>query len=516
MRPGRPSRQATQGDTTGVTPDASEQRRGAGLFHRPPAHHERATVFDVDARRHSYDVVTNQGRRLSGIGRMRTSPGDRSLIPLHTPVRINWSLGTPYIDGILPYETSEVPSDQAGSVTDMPDHGGQDPVLDRNMLANFRGAGEPNDILPGDSVHQSPDGATLAALHGKLAIARGSQLAQLRLFGETDSVELISGQYRHVTWMGESKVTNDDGRTSFTWRGGSNQLTQTGADEERYTLRLDAGASGDLFNFEVTTPQGQPLFRFHVDPHGRLTLLTAGGFEHLSGSSPSHEHPRNVQGNEVVDIAGTHALHVRGRQLVRVDQDHSFESAGNSAIVVGNDQNTVVMRNLHLQVNGLRLENVRGNDTTVVLQGHKRLAVEQGDWDTNITRDVLLTVGRARRVTITGTDELTVTQGSRQTNVRQGSYNVIVDTGDAKIYASRVELGSISGSTPDTNAVRFRELQLELQRLTADLNVMKGLLLSHVHPTAAAGPPSVSPSLAVLTSFGLNLEPARSRTVFIL
>ena len=68
--------------------------------------------------------------------------------------------------------------------------------------------------------------------------------------------------------MGITQVTNEEGRTNMSFRGGSDQSTETGSDEEKWGIRFDLGAKGDVFNFELTTPLGQVLFRIHVDADG--------------------------------------------------------------------------------------------------------------------------------------------------------------------------------------------------------------------------------------------------------
>lgn len=460
-------------------------------------HCERGLIFDVDATRHAYEVVTNSGRRLTGVGRFRRSPSDVELLPLHTPVVIDWSIGQPYISHILPAEVAEGNPDESDRVTETRDHGGDDPLLNRNMQANFRAPEEPRDLLPGDHVTRGPDGAMLAAMHGKLAVVRGSPLAQLRMFGNDDHVELIAGTLRQVTWMGESKIESKDGKTSFIWRGGSDQSTHNGPDEDHYTIRLDVGDSGGVFNFEVTTPQGQPLFRFHVSEQGRLTINARGGTIHGIGGEDTSHNVRQVHGNETDEITGSLSTRIRGDVTLDVD--------GSRDVVIGDDQQTRIGRDRHVYVGenddlvvvGVHRRNIKGNDTLAILEGNKRTELRQGNYNVDLVR---------------GNAGFTLAAGNFETEVRAGQWRVRAPSGAATIASPDIKLGALAGRTPTDHATKFEDLERELQRMNADLNTMRIQLLGHGHPSFGAP----SPQLSGLIPFTLVLTPARSLTVTLL
>jgi hypothetical protein len=237
----RPSgRLNTQPDP--LIPQGMADPRGAGPLAGATGagtpHVERGTILSCDARGQVYRVALNSGRTMQ-MGRIRSHPGDMTLLPPRTIVVVTWALGLPYIMGVLPPEVASVDSETPQSITDVTGHGGDDPVLQRNLGANSRAPDEPRDILPGDFVGTSPDGASVSALHGKVAQLRGGALAKVQAFGDSDLVQIVTGLYRMISWMGESRILNEDGKTSFVWRGGTDQITQTGADEENYTIRLD-------------------------------------------------------------------------------------------------------------------------------------------------------------------------------------------------------------------------------------------------------------------------------------
>lgn len=296
-----------------------------------PRDRVRGTVINCDASSHTYLVATPQGR--VAMPRIRMSPGDLSLIPNGTPVVVDYSLGEPYIAGILPAEGRRSTSPAEG-VTGVAGHGGNDPVLVANYGVNARAGDEPNDLIPGDSVLRGPGTSSLSALHGNVAIVQGGRLAQLRAYGDDDAVEIIAGIYKLVTWMGEAKIVNEDGKTSYVWRGGSDQLTQTGPDEERYPIRLDVGHSGDLVNFEVCTPRGQTLFRFHVDAEGKLELFAAGGIDQTQGGRTG---PVRVAGSRETDVRGDDSRTVGGVCKSICESNRYCSVSSNDELVVGQD-----------------------------------------------------------------------------------------------------------------------------------------------------------------------------------
>lgn len=471
-----------------TTRDAPRDRLApAGTpFDRPSvAARERGFVISCDAARDVYRVQTNSGRVIV-VPRIRSSVGDNDRIPNGTPVRVDFSLGAPYIDGILPPETRQTAFDSPANVTDTTGHGGQDPLLNRNMLVGGRAAGEPNDILPGDFVRTSPDNAAIGALHGKVAILRGSPLAQIRAHGENDNLEIISGTYRHITWMGESKVVNDQGKTSFVWRGGSDQLTQTGADEERYTLRLDVGHTGDVANFRVTTPEGNDLFRFHVDPQGRLAIFARGGIDMAGGGRG--QHPHRIQGDHLTEIDGTRVLRTTGTVTHDFQLNHELTVGENLTIVCGRDYSTRINSNYDISIGGTSRTTSVGNMQTLVSEGVFSVQTQLRDISFNLQR------GNYTVFAVEGNMDLSFLHG-----------RVIVHTE----LPDSIKLGEGARS----HGTKFEELIQELQRLITDFNNFKLQVAAHIHPVpgpATGLSPTLPPFAAAFTP---NFTPARSTHV---
>lgn len=448
----------------------------AGATGAGTPHIERGTILSCDARGQVYRVALNSGRTMQ-MGRIRSHPGDVTLLPPRTIVVVTWALGLPYIMGVLPPEVAAVDSETPQSVTDVTGHGGDDPVLQRNLGANSRAPGEPRDILPGDFVGTSADGASVAALHGKVAQLRGGALAKVQAFGESDLVQIVTGLYRMVSWMGESRILNEDGKTSFVWRGGTDQITQTGADEENYTIRLDVGHTGDVVKLEVTNREGQALFRFHVSATGACEIFAAGGLNQHGGGAESDVHPVRFYGRREVEVEGASTERVSGDARVRYEANAQRDVSNNETVNVGGSHSTYVTQDHTIQVGGNASETVAGN-RTVVSRGRMRFEVRDGQ----------LYAVQA----LGGNIEFTP----------QGSvFKVVTSQPDA------VQLGP-AGS----HATKYEELSATMASFKAQLDILFGLLATHVHPTGA---PSVgpSPTLAPLANpLTLDLSSSRCTT----
>lgn len=470
-----------------LAPPPDQLHRGGGPFHSAPQRVERGTVIGVDAANHTYRVALNGGGTLNGIARMRSSPGDLTVLPLQQPVVVMLGLGEPYILGVLPHQAQNVANEDPDNVTGTGGHGGEDPTLARSLGAVGRTAGEPRDLLPGDQVLRSPDGAAVGALHGKTALVRGGPLAQIRAYGNEDLVEVVAGLYRLVTWMGEARYVNDDGKTSFIWRGGADQLTETGADEAAYTVRLDVGYTGDLFNFEVTTPQGQSLFRFHVDPNGRLSVTSRGGFEWTGGADRATLHPTRVHGAQSLEVEGAQDERVAGNVTQALQANRAATVSTNDNLTIGQDYVVRINRDHDVNVGGVMNHAVTGNVTRTTTNGDMTDNVTTGAYNADV---------RA------GNWKVTCTVGNIQLQPLAGKVQMQTNLPDA------VELSD----NPTMHGTKYEALASLLNTFVADYNLFKGLVLSHVHPLAPGGT-GPAPSLATALPLQIDWSAARSLVV---
>jgi hypothetical protein len=137
--------------------------------------------------------------------------------------------------------------------------------------------------------------------------------------------------------VGESEYTNHGGRTNFRWRGGTDQTTQTGPDEGRYTVALDVGSEGDVIRLELTNREGQALFRLHVDALGRAELFAAGGFSHVGGDSPGAVHETAHHGSGTHEVTGDRAERVGGTRKDTIGSAWQATAGSLVELVAGTD-----------------------------------------------------------------------------------------------------------------------------------------------------------------------------------
>lgn len=466
-----------------LLPENPTDLRGPGpLAGGTGAHLERGTVLSTDAGGHVYRVALNSGRTMQ-MSRIRSHPGDMTLLPVQTTVVVTWALGLPYILGVLPQEVSPDSEEIPQSVTDVPGHGGQDPALARGMAANARAPEEPRDIMPGDFVGLSPDGASVSALHGQVAQIRGSSLAKVQAFGDNDLVRIVGGVLETITWMGESRVVNNGGKTSFIWRGGTDQITQTGPDEQKYTIRLDVGHTGDVIRLEVCNRVNQVLFRFHVSAAGACEIYAAGGLNQHGGGAAGDVNPTRIHGSRDTNVTGSSAERISGNSTHSCQGSHRRDVVGNDTRNIGGGQSIYVTNDHSLQVGGSSEEVVVGTKT-VSSGGIVHEVLPDGDYTVNVA---------------TGDLEFTPTTGS---------FKVLTANPGAIEF----------GFSPVSHAVKFEELQSSMASFKAQLDNLFRIVRSHEHNVVTTpGGPVASPSASLAAGLSapllLDLSSARSRTV---
>lgn len=454
---------------------------------------ELGSITAVQADRYTYSVRTNSGRTLQGVPRKRMSPSDNAILPISTTVLIRSDIGIPYIDGVLDMPAT-VPDTAGISATGVAGYGGQGNDVSTNpMTGNFRGANEPTDLMPGDHVLVHQSGALVGALAGGVAVLRGSGTAQVRAFSLNDLIEIISRNYRHVTDMGVFEIRNRDGRVNMSFRGASDQANEAAATEENWTIRLDLGAEGDLFNFELTEPQGQTLFRLHVDSSGRCLLYGRDGVITQSGAANGEPH--------IVEQAGDAEDRVGGNRTVTTGGDLNETVSGTRTVTVDGDATLVAG-------NDARAQSLRDHG---IFAGRNMFLTAMGAKDGTVAAAVDVLGGHY--VTKVGTVEypsanykVTTQQGEMAfESAMGGKIKLITRTGELLADARKMVFKTttpdsvvLGGDTIVSHVVKYEQLEQLLR-------VLIQLFDNHSHPANGAPPvvkagPIVSPMLQSLKS----------------
>ena len=345
--------------STPVSRPSTATRFGKGLEDAPRRRWETGTVIGYSPATQTYTVKTSTHPGLPDVPRLVRDPGETGIIPMDTTVVLHDELGYYVIDGILKLAAANPVELTPARVSEVRGVGGEDPLHAPAVTdTTFRAPNEPKDILPNDWIRRSPDGNMIAVLAGGTNAVKSSPFAQVRTHAIGDMVEIISATYRHMTAMGDLNIVNENGKTSLIWRAGSDQSTENGPNTGNWTIRLDVGATGDLFNFEITTPKGQTLSRIHMGSDGRVSILGSAGVDVTSGD----------RGTTREDLAGSKETTVRGELHTKVKGlvEEVFRAARvtsvskNDSLTVGNDRNEVVNHDRNSYVGGAQVTRAQG------------------------------------------------------------------------------------------------------------------------------------------------------------
>jgi hypothetical protein len=165
-------------------------------------------------------------------------------------------------------------------------------------------------MVPGDLALVNPDGNYLAALRGKISKLYGSERAQVMALGYHDLVRVVSENYENFNAFGELRVSNKNGRSGLSFKGGPDQVSQTGGAQKNWTFHVDIGDVGNMFDMKVTTndnkTMSQALFSSDggVEFYGAKSIgtFTAGTASHFVGGNQTYRY----EGDVSTFIAGTH------------------------------------------------------------------------------------------------------------------------------------------------------------------------------------------------------------------
>jgi len=320
---------------------------------------ELADVFVYNAATHTSEIKTHSGRPLNDVPQIRMGANDFELLRTGQTVVVSYDLGFPAIVGCIDigHTADNLPRP---SITNIEGMGENNPYLPTKGTASCKPPNAPTDLTGGDWARVGTLNNHLAVLEGGVT-SMGSATALVRSLGVQGVLQLIAKSMQTFTDFGEWHVENDQGQTSFILRAGANQTTQTGVDEQHWTLRLDMGATGDLFNFEITDPDGRSVFKFHVGPDGNVEIYGDGGVDFSSGT--------NGTARTLENIAGERDVQIGGNDTTIIGNDRIRSITGCSQEDVGTDKITTINGQRAQHVNGDEVLSVGGNRLEVVSGG---------------------------------------------------------------------------------------------------------------------------------------------------
>lgn len=468
---------------------------------------EYGTVIAYNADTYTATVHTRRGA-LTGVPRLRSTPGQISVLEAGTEVLISYEFGDPIILGIVTRLNPQSDKTPPFSVADVSGFGGEG--QNKDLLGtggNYRLPSEPTSCMPEDWVQSSPDGNMVAVLAGGVNVMRSGAFSQIRTHLLNDLVEIISRNYRHITDMGEFTIKNSDGRINMSFRGGSDQKTEAGSGEENWSIKFDLGSEGDMLNLELCTPKGQTLFRFHVDADGQCEIYGINGVSINSGSAANGVSSEESTGNKAKKIQGSQTTAISGSDTLNIGGNAKTSVTGDYRVSAGNDLSSNTVRDYGISA---------GRNLFVAVQGSAFgdavvFDIDSGNW--------IVDIGGPTSLNPTSGYKMTTWAGNMEfLSQAAGNFEVTSLLGQLKTKTLKTVLSTnnlpdsviLGGESITGHVVKFEQLQAHLLHLY-------GLLDVHTHPiTGTAGPfPVVGNALPPLVPFTpqLSAEIANMRSV---
>jgi len=340
----------------------------AGLARDGDARWELADVVAYNSATHTAVVRTHGGRPLPDVPQIKATAGSYDHLPMGVTVVLTWELGFPAIIGCIDLPGAAQSAIPSPSLTGVDGVGDDNPIQPTDGTNNYKPPGAPTDMTQGDWAQVGRLGNHIAVMEGGLS-SFGSPTAGIQSIGPTGTLRTIARRLQQVTDFGQLTIENDNGRASLSLRAGSNQTTQIGQDEQHWTIRLDLGAEGDLFDFRIADPEGRTLFRLHAGSDGRVQIYGDGGVDVTSGTGGTAARRDDVAGDHVATVGGDCSRAVTGNATATVDGTQTASVGGTSLRAVGGDSTEFVGGDHDAGV---------GGDQTLVIGG-QRQAVTGGD-----------------------------------------------------------------------------------------------------------------------------------------
>lgn len=350
------------------------QRVGSPLF-------ELADVVTYNSATHTSVLHTYSGRPLNDVPQMKSGAGEFEHLRTGTTVVVSYALGIPIIFGVVdltgPGDSVIAPTD----VTGLAGIGADNPIQPTQGSNNYRLPIAPTDLTQGDWARVGQQGNHVAVLEGGVS-SLGSPTALVRSLGLAGLLQLIGQRIHTITDFGEWKTENNGGLTSFVLRAGSNQATQTGLDEQHWSIRIDLGATGDLFNFEITNPDGGTLFKFHVGPDGKVDIYGDAGVDLSSGPHGDGDTRQDIAGPRTNNVGGDDSLTVGGARNVQIGKSVTENIATDKTTSVGSTETRFVNSDQTLNVGGKQNEIVAGGAAQDAKSGDvaRKTKILNGGW----------------------------------------------------------------------------------------------------------------------------------------
>lgn len=421
--------------------DPKDDQRG-NQFMRPSGEGEMGWISEVFADTHTYTVRGARSGEMRGVYRMTQSPNDKKMLPTGITVAISRAFnGQPVIVGVMPFAPDSQYNDTTFTLTGDTGSGGGDPLVSGQGNGNYRTPKTPRDLIPGDEATVGPEGNAIAVLTGGVNTMK-SGLAQVQTHMLNDMVQIVCRNFRMHSDMGTSEIKNDGGNLNYSFRGGANQSVEAGTDQEKWTIRFDVGAIGDLFRLELTRPDGNTIFKFHVNSDGKVEMFGAQGIDLMGGNNHTQKHLKDRE--VVIKGADTQTIGSNQTKQIRGTKDETVSN--NATQTVGNDRVVSVVRHETKTVGGKQEEKIVGGNALTAKPGDiaRETTINNGSWKVNIGDPL----AGASPAALAGFDLSTFMGNITQQIKTKGDYTVSTLLGnvDLSTLAGNVALKTTAGT----------------------------------------------------------------------
>ena len=323
-----------------------------------------AEVMGYDKTGDSYHVQTRGtgGDRGEGaqrfhrnVPRMVEDPGSGTVLAVGTSVVLDYSLGFPYIAGVL--SVDETPRGSA----DAPSAGGEtssaEPTNLEDALGYFRRPYALADLEEDEWGRAGPEKNYIAVLRAGISQLFGSDAAQVLTAGLDHLVKIVSKDFQHISSIGNLSISNVDGKNRLEFNAGVDQFSETGGDEDSWTFRLKIGDTDKgIFNLRVTTVYDRTVAEVDISQDGRVTIFGERGVDIINVGPRKEE----IGGNYVTRISGDRKEYIEQASVVTIDSSRKTTVGGNEERNVSNDEVLNIGRHQSLNVGGNISQTITG------------------------------------------------------------------------------------------------------------------------------------------------------------
>ena len=389
------------------------------------------TICSVNAARHSYEVSSKGRPPARNVPRMQSSPAAQDLLEVGTVVAIDTTYtGQPLIVGVIPQ--AQLTPNTGVSVTNVD----PDVAEDTGGVGYYHDPNTPSDIRDGDYARVCPDGtAAVALLNGGVAVLQGGS-ARIAAQLIDAALDMKCRNLRLETDMGTLEMTNKDGRTGLTFRGGSDHYNESG--QGQWSIDYALGAGGNVSRFSVRKAGGKCVYESHVDAEGNWAVTQQGDNNFMA---VGHLIQRTLSNREL-HVAGTDTRDVKGAQSLRVSADRKVRVTSNGTDFVGNDRTEATMRNKVVSVGGSMEDSYGAGDPLKATSSDvARKTTLHASWEVGIGRSGVNNVKN-----VDAHFDMTVEKGDITHTTKKGDVRYATEKGDASVIAdggnANVDAGS--------------------------------------------------------------------------